>query len=918
MSSDDRIEETLTLRMLKGIRTSRTAKGQHWQAAGAMSAAAPAVSARPEPVLWLAQPDADLVSAVAASVAAVSTESPMIAADTEALPITAATDAVVPAVAAAFVGRISSAQGRKAAHHRSAEPTRARRRTGAKAGVATLASAALVFGMAGTAFANAPNPVPPTSGTVTQVTGGSTSVNVLVGGAWTWGDLPAGSTEKSTVQSQCSQRWGVGWAVDWWGNNPTTSGGNFKIVNDAYKLAKPGSGSGTGTDFQDETPTGTVGYTGSIPEGVQGALGIKGTSPRLYFHVGGIGSADPTASGYIGQTPGIYDGFDSALCNDTVSDPGQPDNGAPKGTWQAEATYPSAADVPKLLCVNFYDMHNTATKAPSPGSSDWDPSQDHDNSVQTNNYDPVASAGNGDCFSPKFIPTVTTTSSGNGVVGSSFTDSATLTGYTGSVAGETVSFSLYSNSTCTLPVSGSPVTASLGATGSTLPSPGITVSTPGDYWWQASYPGDSNGNGPATSLCTSEPVVVSASPMIAGHIYNCPGGQQADATTDEVTGGTIGASGPGPTTLAPAANPINDSVPAGSYTMTATAPSGYEFVSCGGTATSPGYNSETVAVPSTGTGTGVFYVQRITTQDISGIIYLCQNGTETITPVTGGGISVTGGPEPITASGNPLVATPAEVGTYDTSATAPPGYQLVNCGGHSSPSTDGSTATETVVVQPTAGGQAIYFAQPVTNQTLSGHIYLCNSDGSQSTNPVTGGNMSWSTGGGTPTVEDNPFGPVSVQAATYDVSANAPSGYFLTACGSGHAANDQSVTVLPNGSGDAVFYVFPNTSQTIAGHIYSCSGGTASSTEVTGGNLVASIAGQPSSTIQGANPMGPTPAAAATYTMDATAPSGYKFVTCGTTGTTINSDSSATQSVVVPAGKAGVGVFYVVSTAHLA
>ncbi|MHB1854804.1 MAG: beta strand repeat-containing protein, partial [Acidimicrobiales bacterium] len=369
-------------------------------------------------------------------------------------------------------------------------------------------------------------------------------------------------------------------------------------------------------------------------------------------------------------------------------------------------------------------------------------------------------------------------------------------------------------------------------------------------------------------------------------------------------------------------NPISAAnVTAGAYGLNATPPSGYELVACGATAATVaaggGSATESVTVPTNGTGDGIFYAQPVTTQDISGIIYLCQNG-QTSTPVTGGTIAVTSGPQTIAATANPLAATSVPAGTYGTSATAPSNYQLVNCGGTSTPSADGGTATETVVVQPTTGGQAVYFAQPVTKQTLSGHIYLCNTDGSQSTQEVTGGNISWSTGGGAVTVDSNPFGPVSVQAATYDVSANSPSGYFLTACGAGHPANSESVTVPSNGSGTAVFYVYPNTAQTIAGHIYSCSGGTATTQEIGGGNLIAHITGQTTTPIQGANPLGPTPAAAATYTMDATAPSGYKFVACGTTGTTISSDTAATQSVTVPAGGAGVGKFYVVSTATLA
>lgn len=305
-------------------------------------------------------------------------------------------------------------------------------------------------------------------------------------------------------------------------------------------------------------------------------------------------------------------------------------------------------------------------------------------------------------------------------------------------------------------------------------------------------------------------------------------------------------------------------------------------------------------------------------QTLTGEIYQCVNGAPSTSLVNGGNITVSSGPPAVSASGNPISVANVTAGNYGLSATPPSGYQLVACGATAATIASGGTsATETVSVPSGGTGNGIFYAQPVTNQNLYGHIYLCNPDGTQSTTEVPNGNISWSTGGGALTTANNPFGPTPVQAATYDVSANAPSGYFLTTCNSGHAANAESVTVPPNGSGTAVFYVYPNTNQTIAGHIYSCDGGTATSTEVPGGNLVAHITGQTTTPIQGANPLGPTPAAAATYTMDGTAPAGYKFVTCGT-NTTLNSDGSATQSVVVPAGGAGVGKFYVVSTATLA
>jgi hypothetical protein len=110
------------------------------------------------------------------------------------------------------------------------------------------------------------------------------------------------------------------------------------------------------------------------------------------------------------------------------------------------------------------------------------------------------------------------------------------------------------------------------------------------------------------------------------------------------------------------------------------------------------------------------------------------------------------------------------------------------------------------------------------------------------------------------------------------------------------------------------FPTTPNTysCQTIAGNIYLCSNGSPTTTLANGGTLTVSSAG-----ISSGNPLSPTNVAAGTYTMSATAPSGYEFVGCGQTGVTTSGSppTSASQSVNVPAGGSGVGNFYVASTA---
>ncbi len=111
------------------------------------------------------------------------------------------------------------------------------------------------------------------------------------------------------------------------------------------------------------------------------------------------------------------------------------------------------------------------------------------------------------------IPTVSTTLSGGGQSGTSIsvpsgtavTDTATLTGTSADLTGTssalptgTITYNIYSDPTCTsLVLTGTALTITAGAV---PPSPAATLTTPGTYYWQASYSGDSN-NSPANSTC---------------------------------------------------------------------------------------------------------------------------------------------------------------------------------------------------------------------------------------------------------------------------------------------------------------------------------------------------------------------------------------------------------------------------------
>jgi hypothetical protein len=112
-------------------------------------------------------------------------------------------------------------------------------------------------------------------------------------------------------------------------------------------------------------------------------------------------------------------------------------------------------------------------------------------------------------------------------------DTATISGALGTPTG-TVTYSLWTNNTCTTAATaptfsggGNTATVTIAANGTIPPSPTLTFNSPGTFWWQAAYSGGGR-NGPATSSCTSEPLVVqkvqptiattpSATPIVIGN-----------------------------------------------------------------------------------------------------------------------------------------------------------------------------------------------------------------------------------------------------------------------------------------------------------------------------------------------------------------------------------------------------------------
>jgi len=130
------------------------------------------------------------------------------------------------------------------------------------------------------------------------------------------------------------------------------------------------------------------------------------------------------------------------------------------------------------------------------------------------NNDPATSACQSEIVTVNpNAPGITTLLSSNSVaIGGSVHDSATLSGAT-SNAGGTVTYTVYSNNTCTNAIADAGTKA---VTNGIVPdSDAVQFNSAGTFYWQAVYSGDAN-NGSATSACTSEQIVVNKNaPTIA-------------------------------------------------------------------------------------------------------------------------------------------------------------------------------------------------------------------------------------------------------------------------------------------------------------------------------------------------------------------------------------------------------------------
>jgi hypothetical protein len=146
--------------------------------------------------------------------------------------------------------------------------------------------------------------------------------------------------------------------------------------------------------------------------------------------------------------------------------------------------------------------------------------------------------------------------------GTAVTDQATLSGANAASATGTVTYSVFSDSACTVPV-GTPENVTV-AGGVVPPSTAVTLSAAGNYYWVASYGGDTT-NGPSSSTCGSEVATVSVASTpptcVLSAVINGPP-KQIEVTV-QATGGLAAVT---------VTEDVNDSVSVGSFTSGATTP----------------------------------------------------------------------------------------------------------------------------------------------------------------------------------------------------------------------------------------------------------------------------------------------------------------------------------------------------------
>lgn len=190
---------------------------------------------------------------------------------------------------------------------------------------------------------------------------------------------------------------------------------------------------------------------------------------------------------------------------------------------------------------------------------------------------------------------------------------------------------------------------------------------------------------------------------------------------------------------------------------------------------------------------------KIPNQQLKGFIYLCVNGVPSVTVVNGGDLSATG-PQTVDPTGkSTLDVTPIPAGDYLMAATAPTGYNFVQCGSTANIGTP-TSANEKVTVPTNGVGTGIFYVTPTSSPKSSITLTVTKANDADGLGYA---QTETSTGPG----ENVPFRVIvtntsSVAVTLTDISDSWPG---QTAFAPGCAAQFDGTTLQPGGSATCDF-----------------------------------------------------------------------------------------------------------------
>jgi hypothetical protein len=335
----------------------------------------------------------------------------------------------------------------------------------------------------------------------------------------------------------------------------------------------------------------------------------------------------------------------------------------------------------------------------------------------------------------KASPTITTQASPTAITVGTPTTVGDMATFHNTVSGvpptQPVTFTLYSNNTCTTPagVTGSEIVhTTAGVSTAMFTRAGFSAPAAGTYYWVASYPGDS-GNNPFTSACGAANEVVAvakASPSIT-----------TQATPTSMTVGT-------PTTVSDTATFVNTTsvAPTGSVTFTlyannaCTASTG--VTGSGAISTTGGVSTATFSTPAfTAPAAGTYYWQASYAGDANNnpISTACGAANEVVAVgLASPTITTQAGPTSIT------VGTPSTVGDtatfQNTTSVAPTGSVSFTL--YSNNACTASTGVSgSAAISTTAGVSSASFSTSFTAPATGTYYWRATYAGDANNNPIT-------------------------------------------------------------------------------------------------------------------------------------------------------------------------------------